>query len=78
MRIIIRRPHAYLFIDEIFKAQGGIRSATPGGCKLADGSIAPLPGVYFLNEEGDHVNNVGLVGADTNDLLGAIREANAK
>ena len=54
VRIIVRRPHAYFFIGDIFEDRGGIQSATPQGCSLADGSAAPLPGVYVLSPEGKY------------------------
>lgn len=52
VRVIVRRPHAYLFIGNLFEDRGGIKSATPGGCTLADGSTAPLPGIYVLDSDG--------------------------
>lgn len=52
MRVIVRRPHAYFFIADLFEDRGGIKSATPGGCTLADGSTAPLPGIYVLDSDG--------------------------
>lgn len=50
--MIIRRPHAYFLIDRLFEEQGGIRTGTPAGCLLENGSIAPLPGVYVLDADG--------------------------
>ena len=52
VRLIIRRPHAYFFIGDVFKDRGGIQSATPSGSTLGDGSSAPLPGIYVLNPDG--------------------------
>jgi len=52
VRVIIRRPHAYFFINDLFEGRGGIKSATPAGCTLADGSTAPLPGIYVLDADG--------------------------
>lgn len=74
MRILIRRPHAYFFIDESFAQQGGISGASPAGCELANGTIAPLPGVYFLNESGTVLDRVPLaVPTAVDSLLGAMR-----
>lgn len=60
VRVIVRRPHAYWFIDELFEDRGGIQLGTPAGCTLADGTTAPLPGVYLLDATGGHINSVGL------------------
>ena len=76
MRVIIRRPHAYFFIDETFKEQGGIRSVTPAGCQLADGSLAPLPGIYFLDEDGKHIASAAITSAE--NLREAMADAKAK
>jgi hypothetical protein len=73
VRVIVRRPHAYFFIEDTFEDRGGIGSATPQGCQLADGSFAPLPGIYFLDEDGKHVTNTGLTSTD--DLLKAMAKA---
>ena len=54
VRIIVRRPHAYFFIGDLFKARGGIQTATPSGTTLVDGSSAPLPGVYLLDSDGKY------------------------
>lgn len=52
VRVIVRRPHAYFLIDELFEGRGGIRGSTPAGCLLADGTTAPLPGIYVLDADG--------------------------
>lgn len=79
MRIIIRRPHAYFFIQDAFESEGGITSATPAGCKLGDGSTAPLPGVYLLDGEGVVLERVALVEGDARDtLLGALESASKR
>ena len=54
VRIIVRRPHAYFFIRDIFKDRGGLRSATLQGSTRADGSSAPLPGIYVLDSDGKY------------------------
>lgn len=60
MRLIIRRPHAYFFIGDLFEDRGGIKSATPAGCTLADGSTAPLPGIYVLSSDGTFEASSGI------------------
>lgn len=69
VRIIIRRPHAYFFLQDTFAGRGGIRSATPAGCVLADGTTAPLPGIYLLDEDGDFLESVALAGATVGEDL---------
>ena len=55
MRVIVRRPHAYTFLNDTFAAEGGIASATPAGCVTADGTVLPLPGLYIVDSEGGFV-----------------------
>ena len=52
MRVIIRRPHAYSFLNETFAEEGGIASATPAGCVTGNGTELPLPGLYVVDSEG--------------------------
>jgi len=78
VRVIVRRPHAYFFIEDLFEDRGGIRSATPAGCRLADGSTAPLPGLYFLDADGGHLRSVALQGADAQAVLEAMGAATAR
>ena len=73
MRILIRRPHAYFFLGEQFKEEGGVASSNPLGCVLADGSQAPIPGIYLLDAEGAVTARVSLLGANARkDLLEAL------
>ena len=55
MRVIIRRPHAYFFLNETFADEGGIASANPAGCVTEHGTELPLPGLYVLDSEGRFV-----------------------
>jgi copper chaperone CopZ len=55
VRVIIRRPHAYWFLDQTFADEGGVASATPAGCVTADGTVLPLPGLYVVDSEGASV-----------------------
>jgi hypothetical protein len=72
-RVIIRRPHAYFFLQDTFDERGGIRSATPAGCVLADGTTAPIPGIYLLDENGEFLESVALTGATAGgDLVDAL------
>lgn len=52
VRIIIRRPHAYGFLNETFADEGGVASATPAGCVTGSGTQLPLPGLYVIDSEG--------------------------
>lgn len=55
VRIIIRRPHAYWFLNQTFADEGGIASATPAGCVTGDGTELPLPGLYVVDDGGNFV-----------------------
>ncbi len=55
MRVIVRRPHAYSFLNETFAEEGGITSATPAGCVTGNGTQLPLPGLYVVDSEGAFV-----------------------
>lgn len=70
MRIIVRRPHAYFFITDLFKDRGGIQTATPQGTTLTDVSSAPLPGIYVLDSDGKYVGSSEISKADLLELLG--------
>ena len=71
VRIIIRRPHAYFFLGEVFKEFGGVKTGTPTGCVLGDGSTAPLPGLYVLHSSGGFEAQAALRGGSdgVGDLL---------
>ena len=71
VRVIIRRPHAYFFINDRFEDRGGIESASPAGCTLADGSTAPLPGVYVLDADGNVEGSSTVARAGLLKLLGS-------
>lgn len=78
VRVIIRRPHAYFFLQDTFEERGGIRSATPAGCVLADGTTAPLPGIYLLDEDGEFLESVALAGATGGKALLEALDRNAR
>jgi hypothetical protein len=65
VRIIIRRPHAYFFLENAFADAGGIESGIVAGCRIADGTIAPLPGFYVMNAEGDVESRIALTPSTT-------------
>jgi len=51
----VRRPHAYFFLEEQFQQQAldtDSLTASPEGVVVVDGTTAPIPGVYILNQEG--------------------------
>ena len=52
VRVIIRRPHAYSFLNETFADEGGVASSTPAGCVTGKGTELPLPGLYVVDSEG--------------------------
>ncbi len=69
MRVIVRRPHAYFFLDAQFEDQGGVASGTPQGCVLGDGTPVPSPGVYVLSADGDVEGSVALAGKNAREEL---------
>ena len=77
VRVIVRRPHAYFFLQDLFEDRGGMRSATPAGCTLADGTTAPLPGIYFLDAEGGFLESVALASANARDEILDLLESQA-
>ena len=58
VRIIIRRPHAYFFLKDLFGSSQG----------FTDGST-PLPGVYVLDPKGKFQTSVGIAVEDAKDRL---------
>ena len=75
MRVIVRRPHAYWFIQDHTEERGGIRQARPSGVTLADGSDAPLPGVYVLGADDRILASVDLLAGDPRaELLKVLRD----
>ena len=67
MRVIIRRPHAYQFLQEAYADEGGIASATPAGCATRKGTLLPLPGLYVLDSDGQVLSSTPL--ASLKDVL---------
>ena len=70
MRIIVRRPHAYFFIGDLFKERGGIQTATSQGTTLTDGSSAPLPGIYVLDSDGGYEASSEISKQELLEMLG--------
>lgn len=70
VRILIRRPHAYSFLDQTYAAEGGIASAAPAGCVTANGTELPLPGLYLLDESGTPLGALGIL--DVPSVLSAL------
>ena len=61
VRVLVRRPHAYWFVDEHTGDRGGVVGATPAGITLGDGTTAPIPGLYLLSAQGELLGNSELV-----------------
>ena len=75
VRVIVRRPHAYFYIQELGADQGGISGATAAGVVMGDGTRAHIPGAYFMDAEGALLGATGLAGANAKaDLLAMMRE----
>lgn len=51
IRVLIRRPHAYFFLEDVFPELVSLGRATPKGFVRTDGTVAPLPGVYLFNSD---------------------------
>ena len=78
VRVIVRRPHAYFFLNETFNEEGGIASATPAGCMTADGTVLPLPGLYILDSEGVFVATTAIQSVEeVVDMLEDLEAMNA-
>ena len=75
MRVIIRRPHAYSFLNETFTEEGGIVSATPAGCVAGDGTLLPLPGLYVVDSEGRFIASSPI--QSTEDVLDMLNDPDA-
>ncbi|MFT7485572.1 MAG: hypothetical protein ACI9F9_001422 [Candidatus Paceibacteria bacterium] len=52
VRILLRRPHAYFFRDNLYRGMLGVRMDELRGPILSDGSLPPIPGVYVLDADG--------------------------
>ena len=64
MRVLIRRPHAYWFLNKTFAGQGGLASATPTGGVSADGTSMPIPGLYLLDPDGGFLDATSIQSVD--------------
>ncbi len=77
IRVIIRRPHAYFFVEDQFRKQGKDTESvvgSPSGMTLPDGTSAPIPGAYILNADGVAEASAPLLGTGVKDkLLSALR-----
>lgn len=48
VRLLIRRPHAYWFLEATYGESGGLGTAEPSGARTGSGERLPLPGLYVL------------------------------
>ena len=79
MRVLIRRPHAYWFLQQYPELFESMTRPAPGnappGAVLVDGTRAPIPGFVFLSAEGEYRELVALQGRDARlALLTAMEE----
>ncbi len=60
--VIIRRPHAYWFLEKIagLNRQTDTIIATPRGLELPKGGTLPIPGIYFLDADQAVLGEVAL------------------
>jgi len=64
VRVLIRRPQAYSFLEEHAAGEGGAWRGTVEGVQLDDGALLPLPGIYVLDPAVGLRRRVGLKGED--------------
>ncbi len=76
VRIIIRRPHAYWFLEDIGGADKATDSvlATPRGLTISGGELLPIPGIFFIDPDRAVLGRVALTDADARDRLLEIME----
>ena len=75
VRVIIRRPHAYWFLEEIAGNDRGAGRvlATPSGLDL-DGKLLPIPGIFFIDPDRAVLDRVALSGDDARNRLLRVME----
>jgi len=69
VRILIRRPHAYEFVSRYALSSGAIASADATGVVLVDGRLAPIPGLYVLDQNEKLLGKVSLLGSSAREEI---------
>lgn len=79
VRLLVRRPHAYWFLEEhtdVWEVM--IRPDptpdAPAGAIVLDGSRAPIPGFVLLDADGATLGTLPLRDATEADVLDALRD----
>ena len=61
MTLIIRRPHAYWFLEQVSDVGEDAKIlALPSGLKLSNGEVLPIPSVFVLDAERKVIDRVAL------------------
>ena len=83
MRVLIRRPHAYWFLQQYPDLLESLFRPAPGdappGVIVVDGTKAPIPGFVFLSAAGELQGMVALQGPNARlELLRTMEELSSK
>jgi hypothetical protein len=70
--VIVRRPHAYAFLIEKFRADRETVDGSVTGLRI-DGRDLPLPGLYVLDAAGEVVRFAGLAPGGRDAVLALLR-----
>jgi hypothetical protein len=69
VRILIRRPHAYEFVQRYALREAEPVSADESGVVFVDGGRAPIPGLYVLDADGRVLASVPLLDSRAKEAL---------
>ena len=68
--LIIRRPHAYWFLEQVSDlGENAAVLAIPSGLKLPSGEILPIPSVFVLDGDREVLAQVALADSNAASLL---------
>jgi len=62
--IIIRRPHAYWFLELGREEEPMSVSATPAGVVIDGGDLLPIPSFFFIDPDQNVLGNIALAQPD--------------
>lgn len=78
VRILIRRPHAYQFVERHVRVGAELASADESGVVFVDGATAPIPGIYVLDADERILGSASLLAADAKETLLRALEASRR
>jgi len=68
--LIIRRPHAYWFLEHVSDPnETASVAAIPSGLRLSSGVVLPIPSVFVLDGDGEVLDQVALADSNAASLL---------